>query len=218
MSELIDYLAESQTQILEYLRDHVIMSVLPVALGLALALPLGWWAARRPSLSAFLLSVCGLAYSIPSVAMFVVLPLAFGYQIISYTNVVVALTIYSAALLVRNVIDGLLSVPDDVRLSATALGYGRIRRLCLVELPVSVPVVVSGLRVVTMTNVSMVSVGALVGMGGLGQLFMIGLRSDFMPPIVVGLTLSVMLALVLDALLIVSQRRLTPWARVRAAV
>ncbi|MGH3356934.1 MAG: ABC transporter permease [Nocardioidaceae bacterium] len=217
MNALLTYVVQSWEEILEYLLDHVIMSVAPVALALLFALPLGWWAARRPVLTSALLSLGGVAYSIPSIALFVVLPLVFGYQILSLMNVIVALTIYSTALLVRNVIDGLESVPDDVRLSATALGYARPSRLVSIELPVAVPVIFAGLRVVTVANVSMVSVGALVGIGGLGQLFMIGLRSDYMPPIIIGLALSVLLALLLDALLVLVQRRLTPWVRVREA-
>jgi osmoprotectant transport system permease protein len=216
VNELVEYVADSWDTILGELGEHVVMSIVPVVLALCFSIPLGWWAARRPALTSMLLSMGGIAYSIPSIALFIVLPLVFGYQIISLTNIIVALTIYSTALLVRNVIDGLESVPDDVRLSATALGYGRLGRLTSVELPVAVPVITAGLRVVTVTNVSMVSVGALIGKGGLGNLFMEGLRSDFMAPIVVGLVLSVLLALALDGMLVLGQRWLTPWIRVRA--
>jgi osmoprotectant transport system permease protein len=216
MNELVEYV-KSSDDILTYLAEHVFMSVAPVVLGLAVALPLGWWAARRPGLTSVLLSLGGVAYSIPSIALFILLPVIFGHDILSYTNIIVALTIYASALLVRNVIDGLESVPDDVRLSATALGYGRVSRLVSVELPVAVPVITAGLRVVTVTTVSMVSVGGLIGQGGLGNLFMEGLRSDYMAPIVVGLVLSVLLALVLDGLLVLGQRWLTPWVRAREA-
>jgi osmoprotectant transport system permease protein len=216
VNELVEYVGDSWDTILGELGEHVVMSIVPVVLALCFSIPLGWWAARRPALTSMLLSMGGIAYSIPSIALFIVLPLVFGYQIISLTNIIVALTIYSTALLVRNVIDGLESVPDDVRLSATALGYGRLGRLTSVELPVAVPVITAGLRVVTVTNVSMVSVGALIGKGGLGNLFMEGLRSDFMAPIVVGLVLSVLLALALDGMLVLGQRWLTPWIRVRA--
>lgn len=217
MSELVQYVADSWQEILGYLGQHVFMSVVPVVAGLLCALPLGWWAARRPVLTSFLLSLGGVAYSIPSIALFILLPVVFGYQIISYTNVIVALTIYSTALLVRNVIDGLESVPEDVRLSATALGYGQLGRLLSVELPVAVPVITAGLRVVTVANVSMVSVGALIGMGGLGQLFLDGLQGDFMAPIVVGMVLSLLLALTLDGALVLGQRWMTPWMRLRGA-
>ncbi|MDQ4006848.1 MAG: ABC transporter permease subunit [Actinomycetota bacterium] len=217
MNALVEYVGQSGDTIMESLSDHVVMSVVPVVLALACSLPLGWWAARRPVRTSVLLSMGGVAYSVPSIALFIVLPLVFGYQILSLTNIIVALTIYSTALLVRNVIDGLEAVPEDVRLSATAVGYGRLGRLLSVELPVAVPVITAGLRVVTVTNVSMVSVGALIGIGGLGDLFVVGLRSDDSRPIVVGLVLSVLLALTLDALLVLGQRWLTPWVRVRAA-
>jgi osmoprotectant transport system permease protein len=217
VNEVVEFVSLSWDDSLLYRCDHVIMSVLPVVLALLVSLPLGWWASRRPALTSLLLSLGGVAYSVPSIAVFIVGPLVFGYQIITYTNIIVALTIYSTALLVRNVIDGLESVPEDVRLSATALGYGRLGRLLSVELPVAVPVITAGLRVVTVTNVSMVSVGALIGMGGLGQLFMDGLQSDYMAPIIVGLVLSVLLALSLDGLLVLGQRWLTPWVRVREA-
>jgi osmoprotectant transport system permease protein len=215
VTEVLDYVSQSGDTVLGYLGEHIVMSIVPVGLALCFAIPLGWWAARRPVLTSVLLSMGGIAYSVPSIALFIVLPLVFGYQIISLTNIIVALTIYSTALLVRNVIDGLESVPDDVRLSATALGYGHLGRLLSVELPVAVPVIAAGLRVVTVTNVSMVSVGALIGKGGLGNLFMEGLRSDYMAPIIVGLVLSVLLALSLDGLLVMGQRWLTPWVRVR---
>jgi osmoprotectant transport system permease protein len=217
VNELLEYVSQSSEDILGYLGDHVIMSVLPVVFALLLALPLGWWAARHAGRTSFLLSLGGIAYSIPSIALFILLPLVFGYQIITYTNVIVALTIYSTALLVRNVVDGLEAVPEDVRLSATALGYARLGRLLSIELPVAVPVIAAGLRVVTVANVSMVSVGALVGMGGLGQLFTDGLQDGFMAPIIVGLVLSLALALVLDGLIVLTQRWLTPWVRVREA-
>ena len=217
MNDIVEYVRQSGDTIAESLRDHVVMSVVPVVLALLLSLPLGWWAARRPVRTSMLLSMGGIAYSVPSIALFILLPLVFGYQILSLTNIIVALTIYSTALLVRNVVDGLESVPEDVRLSATAVGYGRLGRLFSVELPVAVPVITAGLRVVTVTNVSMVSVGALIGIGGLGDLFVVGLRSDDSRPIVVGLVLSILLALTLDALLVLGQRWLTPWVRVRAA-
>ena len=217
MNEFLEYVTQDFEDILGNLGDHVVMAIFPVVFALLLALPLGWWAARHSGRTSFLLSLGGIAYSIPSIALFILLPLVFGYQIITYTNVIVALTIYSTALLVRNVVDGLEAVPADVRLSATALGYGHLGRLVSIELPVAVPVIAAGLRVVTVANVSMVSVGALVGMGGLGQLFTDGLQDGFMPPIIVGLLLSLALALLLDGLIVLTQRWLTPWVRVREA-
>ncbi|MFN8085377.1 MAG: ABC transporter permease subunit, partial [Dermatophilaceae bacterium] len=132
-------------------------------------------------------------------------------------NVVVALTIYTAALLVRSVADGLRSVDPAVVQAASAMGYRSVHRLVAVELPVALPVLVAGVRSATVANISMVSVGALIGVGGLGTLFTRGLQLRYLDPILLGITLSVLLALLADILLVLVQRRLTPWARPGAA-
>jgi osmoprotectant transport system permease protein len=152
-------------------------------------------------------------YSIPSLAMFVALPGLLGTKILDPLNIVVALSIYTVALLARTVVDGLASVPEHVLQAATAMGFGRIRRLIKVELPIAVPVVVAGLRVAAVANISLVSVGAVIGVGGLGQLFTSGFQLDFLTPIYVGVGLLVLLALIVDTLLVLGQRLLTPWVR-----
>jgi osmoprotectant transport system permease protein len=162
-----------------------------------------------------LIAFGGVLYSLPSIALFIVLPVVLGTHILSPVNIVVALTIYAVSLLIRNVIDGLRSVPPEVRQAAVAVGYGSLRRLLAIELPIAVPVVFAGLRVVTVTNISMVSVGAVIGIGGLGELFTDGFQKDFLTPVVVGVALSVLLALFADLALVVLQRLLTPWARVQ---
>jgi len=136
-------------------------------------------------------------------------------QILNPLNVAVALTIYSVALLVRSVVDGLRSVPADVNQSASAVGFSRWGRLVRVELPLAMPVVFAGLRVVTVSNIALVSVAAVVGGGALGRLFDRGLASRFYTPLIVGLVLSVLLALLADALILLLQRTTLPWARGR---
>jgi osmoprotectant transport system permease protein len=131
---------------------------------------------------------------------------------------VVALTIYTVSLLIRNVIDGLRSVPPDVRQAAIAVGYGPARRLLTIDLPIAVPVIFAGLRVVTVANISMVSVGAVIGIGGLGELFTQGFQKDFLTPVVVGVVLSLLLALLADLAIVGLQKVLTPWARVVSSV
>jgi osmoprotectant transport system permease protein len=126
---------------------------------------------------------------------------------------VVALTIYTVALLARTVADGLRSVDVLVTRSATAMGYRRLRRLRDVELPVALPVILAGLRVATVANISLVSVGALIGVGGLGQLFTRGFQLFYLPPILVGIILSVLLAAVADTVIVLIQRAITPWTR-----
>jgi osmoprotectant transport system permease protein len=134
-----------------------------------------------------------------------------GTQILDATNVVAALTIYSLALLVRALVDGIRSVPEEVKLAASAVGYGRLRQLVGIELPLAVPVIVAGLRVVTVSNISMVSVGSIVGLGGLGQLLTEGFQVDSWSRITGGIVGSVLLAVTADVVLVLSQRRLTPW-------
>ena len=139
--------------------------------------------------------------------MFVALPLVLGTSILSPLNVAVALAIYSIALLVRSVVDGLRSVPDAVKQSATAVGFGWFRRFARVELPLAMPVIFAGLRVATVSNIALVSVAAMIGAGALGKLFDRGLSSRFYTPLIVGLVLSVALALAFDGLILLIQRR-----------
>jgi len=207
------WIADNRDMILMLLRQHVVLALVPVLVGLVVALPVGYVAARWRRLYPPLLAVSGIIYSIPSLALFVVLPGILGTQILDPANIVIALSLYTLALLARTVVDGLVSVPDSVVQAATAMGFGRIRRLVHVELPIAVPVVVSGLRVAAVANISLVSVGAVIGVGGLGQLFTSGFQLDFLTPIWVGVALSVLLALSVDSVLVFGQRVLTPWAR-----
>ena len=140
-----------------------------------------------------------------------ILPGILGTGILDPINVVVALTLYSVALLLRSVADALAAVPSDVTAAATAMGYRRGRRFLAVELPLAIPVLVAGLRVVTVSNISLVSVGALIGIGGLGELFTDGLQRNLPIEIVTGIVLTVALAAVADALLVGSGRLATPW-------
>lgn len=198
----------------EQLREHLYLAVVPVIIGLVIAVPLGYLATRYSWLANPLIAFGGVLYSLPSIALFIVLPAILGTQVLSSINIVVALTIYTVSLLIRNVIDGLRSVPPEVRQSAIAVGYGSVRRLLTIDLPIAVPVIFAGLRVVTVANISMVSVGAVIGIGGLGELFTLGFQRDFLTPVVVGVVLSLLLALVADLALVGLQRLLTPWARV----
>ena len=200
------------------LREHVYLAIVPVILGLLIAVPLGYVASRYGWLANPLIALGGVLYSLPSIALFIVLPAILGTKILSPINIIVALTIYAVSLLIRNVIDGLRSVPPEVRQSAVSVGYGTLRRVLTIDLPIAVPVIFAGLRVVTVANISMVSVGAIIGIGGLGDLFTDGFQKNFLTPIVVGIVLSLALALVADLLIVVLQRLLTPWARVVSPV
>lgn len=195
--------------------QHTILAVVPVLLAFVVSVPLGYLVYRTKRGANPLLAVLGLIYSIPSLALFVAMPVLLGTQILDPLNIAVALAIYSAALLVRSVVDGFRSVPDQVRQSASAVGYGTWRRVLRVELPLAMPVIFAGLRVVTVSNIALVSVAVVVGQGALGKLFERGLRSTFYTPILVGLVLSLVLALLADAVILLIQRGTLPWARGR---
>lgn len=192
------------------LGQHVYLSLVPVLLGLAISLPLGLSCVRWPRLYPLVLAVTSTLYALPSLALFVVLIKYTGF---SGWTVIIPLTVYTLAVLVRNVVDGLRSVPDHVRQAAVAMGFSPARRLVQVELPVAVPVVFAGLRVATVANISLVSIGSLIGISGLGQLFVDGIQRNFPTPIVVGIVLTVALAVLADAVLVLLQRLLTPWSR-----
>ncbi|MEU4287597.1 ABC transporter permease subunit [Kribbella sp. NPDC026596] len=214
----MNWIADNIALIWEQLREHLYLAIIPVILGLIISVPLGYVATRYSWLANPLIALGGVLYSLPSIALFIVIPAVLGTKVLSTVNIIVALTIYTVALLIRNVIDGLRSVPADVRQSAVAVGYGALHRVIAIDLPIAVPVIFTGLRVVTVANISMVSVGAVIGIGGLGELFTLGFQKDFLTPVVVGVVLSLLLALVADVILVALQRLLTPWARVAAPV
>jgi osmoprotectant transport system permease protein len=201
------------TTIQGLLVDHVVMALVPIVVGLLIALPLGLAGARWRWLYQPTVGVMNVIYSLPSLAVFTVLLPVTGLA--NRATVIVPLTFYTMAVLVPAVVDGLTSVPDHVRQSAVAMGFTPLRRLLQVELPIAVPVVLAGLRVATVSSISLVSVGALVGRGGLGYLFIDGWQRQFYTPIVVGIVLTVALAAVADLLLVLAQRLLTPWSRAR---
>ena len=197
--------------------DHIILSVLPVLIALVVSLPLGFLVFKTRRVANVILAFLGVIYSIPSLALFVMMPLILGTKILNPVNIVAALAIYSIALLVRSVVDGLRSVPASVKQSASAVGYGWLRRLFRVELPLAMPVIFAGLRVVTVSNIALVSVAVLIGSGALGKLFDLGFGSFFYTPIIVGLVLMLALALVADAMILLIQRGTLPWFRKRRA-
>lgn len=196
--------------ILPRLSEHVRLSYVSILLGLIIALPLGLVCARwRPVYSPMLTGV-NVLYAVPSIALFF---LMLPYTGFSDWTAIVPLALYTLVILLPNVVDGLRQVPEHVRQAAVAMGFGPLRRLVFVELPVAVPVIIAGLRVASVATISMVSVASLVGLGGLGRLIVSeGFRRQFDAPIVVGIVLSVLLALATDAVLVITQRLLTPWS------
>jgi osmoprotectant transport system permease protein len=193
---------------------HLRLSLVPVLAGLLIALPWGVLTWRNPVLRRLTTMAASAVFTIPSLALFVVLPLIIPTRILDEANVVVALTLYTSALLVRVVLEALDAVPAQVRDAASAVGYRPLTRLVKIELPLSVPVLVAGLRVVVVTNISMVSVGAVIGIGGLGTWFTEGYQANKSDQIVAGIVAIFALAVVIDVALMLAGRLATPWDRV----
>lgn len=208
---------DNRDRILELALTHAWLSAVPLVLGFAIALPIGWYASRHPGLRGPMLGVGSVLYSIPSLPLFVLLPGIIGTGFLSPANVVIALTIYAAAIMVRSSSDAFTSVSPAVLDSATATGYSSGQRGFGVELPLAGPVLLAGLRVVSVSTVSLVSVGALIGVSSLGSFFTDGFRRSFTTEIIVGLVGIVVLALVFDALLVLAGRLLMPWASLNRA-
>jgi osmoprotectant transport system permease protein len=200
-------------QILSLAGQHAYLAGVPLLIGLLLALPLGWLARRYPSLYPPLIVGTGLFYTVPSLALFILMPLVIGTRILDPVNVVVAMTIYTVALLVRTVADGLGSVPEVVNQAATAMGYKRVARFFRVELPLAVPVISAGLRVAAVSNVSIVSVASLIGVSQLGYFLTDGYQRGFATELIVGIASCIILALVFDGLIVLASRLMTPWQR-----
>jgi osmoprotectant transport system permease protein len=192
---------------------HLRLSLVPVLIGLAIAVPLGVLVQRAPIPRRLTTATASVVFTIPSLALFVILPTIIGTRILDEANVIVALTAYTAALLVRAVIEALDAVPAQVSNAATAVGYPAIKRMLKVELPLSIPILIAGLRVVVVTNIAMVSVGSVIGIGGLGTWFTEGYQTDKSDQIVAGIIALFVLAIVIDVLIMLAGRVATPWER-----
>jgi osmoprotectant transport system permease protein len=205
-----DWLGRNSDVVLADLQEHVQITFIALALGVLIAFPIGLIAYRWRKTYPAILAVTQVLYTIPSLALFVLLINIVG---LGQQPVIIGLTIYSLVILVRNLVEGLRGVPPEVKDAATAMGYRETRRLFAVELPLALPAILAGLRVAAVSNISLVSVGALIGTGGLGQLFIHGFQIDNPIEIWTGITLTVVLALVVDLLIVGGGRALTPWTR-----
>jgi len=202
------WIAANGAQIWQLTKQNMVLGIIPPLIGLAISLPLGIIAARWRWFYPPTLTVVNVIYAIPALALFIALIPALG---LTDTNVIVALTLFSLCVIVPNVVAGLRGVPPSVRQAATAMGYGALRRLITVELPVAVPVIMGGLRVAMVSSISLASVGQLIGVSSLGYLFIDGEQRDFPTEIYVGLVLIIALALAADLILVGIRRVLTPW-------
>ena len=199
-----------------YVVAHLLQVIPAILATLVLSLPLARLAQRVAPLRVFIVSGSSLMYAIPSLALFVILPLILGTGIRDVANVVVALTLYGMALLVPATVEALEAVDDRVRDAATAVGMGAARRFLTVELPLAGPAILAGLRVVPRSTGALTTVGAVLGVPSLGWLFTNGFQRGLTAEILTGLVVTVLLAVVLDGLVVLAGRVLMPWTRRRA--
>jgi osmoprotectant transport system permease protein len=208
-----DWIGRNTDLIWSSLREHVILAACAVGMGLLISIPLGVAAARWRWLYAPVLAFTGVLYTIPALAAFALLLPVTG---LSRTTALIPLTTYTLLILVRNVVEGLDGVPDDIKDAADGMGYGRFRRLVRIELPLAVPAIMAGVRIATVTVIGLAAVAGLLAIPSLGNLIYIGQNRPIRTAITVGIVLSVALAVTADLVLAAIQRLLTPWARSRA--
>jgi osmoprotectant transport system permease protein len=210
----LNYVRDNSDAILAATRQHVTLTLEAVLLGIVLAFPLALAARRFTALSTPILGLSGMLYTIPSLAMFAFLEPFVG---LNQRTVLVGLVLYALVILVRNFLVGLQGVPADVQEAARGMGYGPARLLWRVELPIAMPAMMAGVRIATVSTVALVTVGVIVGNGGLGQIIFEGFYNNFYrAEIMTGSVLCVALALAADAVLAVLTRVLAPWSRSRA--
>jgi osmoprotectant transport system permease protein len=205
-----DHLSEIRTSLYE----HIVLTVAAVAIGLVLSFPLALIARRWRFLYAPVLWTAGLLYAIPSLALLALLVPITG---LTRTTALIPLVSYTLLILVRNIVTGLDNVSGDVLDAARGMGYTNRTRFLRVELPLAVPAIIAGIRIATVSTIALITVTAVIGQDSLGQLILDGLNRDFRTPLVVGLVLTIALAITADLLLLGFQWLITPWSRRRAA-
>ncbi|WP_236967569.1 ABC transporter permease [Microbacterium aurantiacum] len=192
---------------------HLRQSVIAIVLGFLLSIPLGWVAWRFRVARGGILTVTGLLYTIPSLALLMIMPILIGLPPFNEVNLIIALAVYAIALMTRSVTDGLDSVDPAVRLSATAMGYGTARRFWAVDFPLAGPVILAGLRVTAVSTIALATVGALIGVTNLGYLFTNGLQRRIIAEVVAGIVAVVLIAVIIDLVLVAAGRIAMPWTR-----
>jgi osmoprotectant transport system permease protein len=207
------YISDNAADVLSALQEHVVITVAAVFWGLLISIPLALLAQRSRVAEAIILGGSGVLYAIPAISLLLILYDTFGLGL-TQTTVIVALVIYNLLILIRNVLTGLRGVPEEAKEAATGMGFGTVRRILRVELPLSLPSITAGVRIATVNTVALVTIGFAVGHGGLGAIITQGYRNNlYRQQVLTGIVLVVLLALVLDLLLLVVQRLLTPWQR-----
>jgi osmoprotectant transport system permease protein len=216
MNEVWQYFQNHRSEIGSETWTTIWLALAPLVVGTLIALPIGWWASRTRWLYLPLVTTAGILYTIPSIVLFVSLPGLIGTKILAPENVAIALGVYTFALMVRVSADAFGSVSSDTMAAADAMGFTTRQRLFGVQLPIAVPVLGAGIRVAAVSNVSLVSVASTIGVTQLGSLFIEGNQTSDIHPIILALILFILLALIVDGLVLLAIRLLTPWQRAAA--
>lgn len=207
-----DWIGRNTDLITSSLREHVILTLAAVGIGLAISLPLGVAASRWRRLYSPALALTGVLFTIPSLAAFAFL---IPYTGLSRTTALIPLTSYTLLILLRNVVAGLDSVPEEIKDAADGMGFSRLRRLIRIELPLALPAIMAGVRIATVTIIGLTAVAGLLAIPSLGNLIYVGQNRPIRTAVTVGIALSIALAVIADLLLALLQRALTPWVRRR---
>ena len=207
------WLANNSSQIIDLFGRHAAIALPVIVIAIVLSVPIGWVASRKKRLGEPLVSGLELLYAIPSLALFVLIPAIFGVGLRSYANIVIVLAVYGVAVLVRSCAKAFESVPSDVTDAADACGFSAWRRFWAVDLPLSLPVCISGIRVMAVSTISLVTVGSVIGIQSLGTLFTDGFQRGIMEEVAIGLILTVAFALVVDGAIMMIGKLLMPWTR-----
>ena len=205
-----EYITEEWDRIQEALIQHLELVLYSVTLGFILSAALAALALRFRWTTSAITGFTGFLYTIPSVALFAILVPYFG---LTRTSAVIPLAAYTLLILVTNIIAGFRSIPASVREAADGMGLTPLRRVLTVELPLALPYIITGLRIAVVSTVGLVTVAAIIGQGGLGRLILDGLRRAFWTPMMIGASLAIILALVLDGLIYLLGVAITPWTR-----
>jgi osmoprotectant transport system permease protein len=208
-----EWVGDHTGEIVKLLGIHVAVSFVAVAIGILIAFPLSIAAYRHPRSYPPLTWATGVLYTIPSIAMFILLLPITG---LSYVTVEIGLISYTLLILLRNFVVGLRTVSPDVREAALGMGYSPRQILWRVDVPLALPAIMAGIRLATVSTIALVTIGFVIGRGALGQLINQGITRLFLPPVWVGVGLSIVLALTADGLLQLLERVLTPWSTRRA--
>ncbi|WP_371174084.1 ABC transporter permease [Buchananella felis] len=207
------WIAANTSVMWHYLQVHVALSLPALLLAVAVCLPLGWWAARHPRWGRLVTEFTGLWYAIPALPLLVAIPLLFRVRLRDPLTLVIMLTIYAIALLLRSTADAFGSVEPAQLEAARATGHGRLATFLRVELPLALPVALAGVRVAAMSTIGLTTIGALVGIPSLGSLFTDGFQRGIAGELWAGVILTLVLAGAVDLALIWLGRRLAPWRR-----